>query len=343
MYTASVITVSDSAFNKLKEDQSGPKIIDFLKKNNFDVIYYTLTADEKEMIKDKLLFLADTLKSDLIITTGGTGFSKRDLTPEATKEVLEKETLGLNMLILTESLKITKKSALSRATSGIRNESLIINLPGSPKAVIENLEILKPVLEHALKMVKSTGSNNCLEKSINKEEVKDKSLKTSLQSPDGDEKTEVLTPLSSFKIKGKVESVNISLKTGLPKTPVDFVNVIKDFGIKGDVHAGTPNRNISLLSLESVEKMREKTKMELSAGSFAENILISGFCLYTLPLHTKMMIGDISFEVTQIGKTCHTGCAIREIAGDCVMPREGIFVRALNDGIIKAGDEIIVL
>lgn len=143
--------------------------------------------------------------------------------------------------------------------------------------------------------------------------------------------------------KGIVKAVCISEKKGEVKHPIDVANLIEDFGIEGDAHAGKWHRQVSLLGTESVGKAQAKIPFELKAGDFAENILMTGICLYELPIGTKMKIGSALCEVTQIGKECHQGCAIRKLTGDCVMPREGIFVKVLQGGQAKAGDEVEIL
>ena len=140
-----------------------------------------------------------------------------------------------------------------------------------------------------------------------------------------------------------VKAVCISEKKGEQKHPVDEITLKVDHGIVGDAHAGSWHRQVSLLAAESVEKVQKALDFTLKSGDFAENILTEGIELFTLPVGTKMQIGDTLCEVTQIGKECHQGCAIRELAGDCVMPREGIFVKVLEEGTVKAGDEIKVL
>ena len=141
----------------------------------------------------------------------------------------------------------------------------------------------------------------------------------------------------------KVKDVCISEKKGEQKHPVDEVLLKVDHGIVGDAHAGNWHRQVSLLAAESVAKVQKALNFELKSGDFAENILTEGIELFTLPIGTKLQIGEAVGEVTQIGKECHQGCAIRELAGDCVMPREGIFVKVLKVGKVKAGDEIKVI
>ena len=140
----------------------------------------------------------------------------------------------------------------------------------------------------------------------------------------------------------KVLAVCISEKKGTMKHPVDAIDLRKDHGIIGDAHAGNWHRQVSLLADESVEKMRQ-TFPDIPVGAFAENILTEGLCLFELPVGTKLQIGEVLLEVTQIGKECHADCAIRRQVGDCVMPREGIFAIVLEEGTIKPGDTISLL
>jgi len=139
-----------------------------------------------------------------------------------------------------------------------------------------------------------------------------------------------------------VVAICISKEKGTVKIPVDSANVIQDYGIESDAHAGKWHRQISLLADESVDRMRSMG-LELSAGVFAENILTRGIDLKNLPIGTRLEIGQVLLEVTQIGKECHSGCAIREKTGMCVMPTDGIFTKVLKGGTIKPGDEITVL
>ncbi len=141
----------------------------------------------------------------------------------------------------------------------------------------------------------------------------------------------------------KLLSINISDKKGVVKKPVDEALLIEDFGIENDAHAGKWHRQISLLGQESVDTMIAKGLDFLTPGVFAENLLTEGIVLYELPIGTILRIGGTEHEVTQIGKECHTGCEIKQITGDCVMPREGIFTRVLKGGKIKAGDDIEII
>lgn len=140
----------------------------------------------------------------------------------------------------------------------------------------------------------------------------------------------------------KVVSVCISEKKGTKKHPVEKIELKKNHGIVGDAHAGDWHRQVSFLGEESVDRM--KTVMpELDSGDFAENIMTEGIELYTLPIGTKLKVGEVVFEVTQIGKECHHGCEIRNIVGDCVMPREGIFAIVVEEGTVYPGDNIEII
>jgi len=144
-------------------------------------------------------------------------------------------------------------------------------------------------------------------------------------------------------MSGKVISVNISDKKGVRKKPVDEILVKADYGIEGDAHASSEwHRQVSLLALESIRKMQE-AGLDVKPGDFAENITTEGLDLITLPLGTRINIGsEVIGEVSQIGKECHTRCAIYYQAGDCVMPKEGIFIKVLKGGPVRPGDTIMV-
>ncbi len=140
--------------------------------------------------------------------------------------------------------------------------------------------------------------------------------------------------------KGNVIAICISEKKGEQKKEVAEGKLLANHGIEGDAHAGDWHRQVSILASESVSKLQKNIDFKLKHGDFAENILITGIELFSIPIGTKIKIGEALCEVTQIGKECHHGCAIREAAGDCVMPREGIFVKVLSTGKVKAGDSV---
>jgi len=143
-------------------------------------------------------------------------------------------------------------------------------------------------------------------------------------------------------MSASVVAVCISLSKGEKKTPVERVELRENHGIVGDAHAGEWHRQVSLLARESIAKM-QAMGLAVDAGDFAENITTSGIDLVSLPIGTRLSVGEAILEVTQIGKECHTRCAIYYQAGDCVMPKEGIFARVLKGGVVSPGDSISVL
>jgi molybdenum cofactor synthesis domain-containing protein len=306
MYSAAVVTVSDKGAAGLRTDTAGPACVDILKQNGWDVVFTTIIPDEYDKIREVLLRCADD-KINLVITTGGTGFSHRDVTPEATLSVVQREVRGIPEAMRAESMKITPMGMLSRGVCGIRDESLIVNLPGSEKAAKENLLAVISASKHGIEVLVG-ASVDC----------------ATLHRP-------------------SVRAVCISEKKGEQKKPVPSVLLQIDYGIVGDAHAGNWHRQISLLGYESIQKVQAAMPYELADGAFAENIVTQGITLYTLPIGTKLRIGESVCEVTQIGKECHHGCAIRELAGDCVMPREGIFVKVLKGGTVRGGDVIDII
>jgi MOSC domain-containing protein YiiM len=143
-------------------------------------------------------------------------------------------------------------------------------------------------------------------------------------------------------MSGRVLAVCTSENKGERKKPVDVVEVKENHGIVGDAHSGEWHRQVSLLAIESIRKMQQKG-LDVGTGDFAENITTEGIDLPSLPLGTRLAIGETIAEVTQIGKECHTRCSIYYQAGDCVMPREGIFVKVIKGGYVKKGDKIDII
>lgn len=160
-YTAAVITVSDKGARGERKDTSGPALCAMLDKAGWRVIHTAIVPDETEAIRREILYCADELKAALVLTTGGTGFSPRDITPEATRTLLERECPGIGEAMRAASMKITPKGCLSRELAGIRGRSLIVNLPGSEKASTENLAAVLAPLEHGVEMLLGEGSANC--------------------------------------------------------------------------------------------------------------------------------------------------------------------------------------
>lgn len=141
-------------------------------------------------------------------------------------------------------------------------------------------------------------------------------------------------------IKGKVLSINISEKKGTPKTKINPGVLVEDFGFEGDAHAGKWHRQVSLLARESIEKSKGLPTDGLCHGVFAENITTEGIELYTIPVGTRLRVGECIIEISQIGKECHEGCAIQKLVGKCVMPREGIFAKVIKGGKVFDDDVI---
>ena len=307
-YKAAVITMSDKGYQGLREDTAGDAIVKILENRGWSVEYRTMIPDDLDKIKEELIRCSDELKVTLVATTGGTGFSHRDVTPEATLQVVDREVRGIPEAMRAQSMKITPMGMLSRAAAGLRGNTLIINLPGSKKAGSECLEAVIDPIKHGVEVLLGE-SGDCAQ----------------LHLP-----------------HGTVKAICISEKKGEQKHDIGEATLVKDHGIEGDAHAGNWHRQVSLLAVESVAKVQAVLNFDLKAGDFAENILTEGIVLYTLPVGTKLTMGEAEAEVTQIGKECHHGCAIRELAGDCVMPREGIFVKILKGGKIKTGDSIQV-
>lgn len=307
MKTAAVITISDKASRGERLDTSGPELVRLLECDNWEVVYAKIIPDDFEAIRSELLKCSDEMKITLILTTGGTGFSPRDVTPEATLSVIEREARGIPEAMRAESMKITPLGCLSRGAAGVRGESLIVNLPGSQKAVRECFGAVREALHHGTDILMGK-SGDC------------------------------------GAVGGKILAVCVSEHRGEQKHKVESIRLRAGWGIVGDAHAGGGewHRQVSLLAEESVARLEGVTGMKFPAGSFAENILTEGISLHDLAVGTKLKVGSALCEVTQIGKECHTDCAIREAVGDCVMPREGIFARVLEDGEAKSGDSISV-
>ena len=147
----------------------------------------------------------------------------------------------------------------------------------------------------------------------------------------------------AFPSKGQIVAVSVSQRKGIKKSNLPECKLLEDKGLDGDAHAGDWHRQVSLLAMESINKIRGKG-LDVSPGDFAENITTSGLKIWELPLGTRLTVGsEALLEVTQIGKECHDRCAIYHQVGDCVMPKEGVFTRVLRGGTVRPGDEIRVL
>lgn len=156
---AAIITSSDSGYEGKREDLSGPVIKEILEENGYEVVHTVLLPDEREMLAKEMARIADEGMAELIVTTGGTGFSPRDCMPEATADVTERTVPGIPEAMRAYSMTITPRAMLSRAAAGIRKSTLIVNLPGSPKAVRESLEYIVPALRHGLEILTGEATN----------------------------------------------------------------------------------------------------------------------------------------------------------------------------------------
>ena len=305
-YSAAVVTVSDKGARGERLDTSGPAVEAVLEAHGWTVRERCIIPDEREVIAQTLIRIADETDCALVLTTGGTGFSPRDVTPEATKAVIEREVPGIPEAMRAASMQVTDRGCLSRAAAGLRGDTLIVNLPGSEKAAGECLLAVIEPLRHGVDMLRGWDA-------------------------------ECARPAP------RVLATCVSAQKGEQKHPVDAVTLLPDHGIEGDAHAGTWHRQVSLLGTESVQKVQQHIRFPLLPGAFAENLLTEGITLYTLPVGTRLLLGSALVEVTQIGKECHNDCAIRKVAGDCVMPREGIFVKVITGGTVRAGDPIRIV
>lgn len=160
-FRASVLTISDKGSRGEREDRSGPLLCGMLREHGYEVIHTEIIPDEQDQIRDVLIRCCDALGVQLVLTTGGTGFSPRDVTPEATIAVIERETPGIAEAMRAASMQVTPRGCLSRGVAGIRGRTLIVNLPGSPKAAKENLEAVIGAIGHGLEMLASEGSADC--------------------------------------------------------------------------------------------------------------------------------------------------------------------------------------
>lgn len=157
MIKTGILTISDKGSRGERVDETGPAVKKTLEGKGYSMEYYKMVPDEVDRIVNELVYMCDELKLDLVLTNGGTGFSERDVTPEATQKVIEKYVPGIGEAMRLKSLEITPKAMLSRGISGIRNKTLIVNLPGSPKAAVENLQFIMPALPHGIEILTGAG------------------------------------------------------------------------------------------------------------------------------------------------------------------------------------------
>jgi molybdenum cofactor synthesis domain-containing protein len=157
MIKTGILTVSDKGSRGERVDTTGPAIRETLEGKGYSIEYYKVVPDEMDAIVNELIYMCDNLKVNLVLTNGGTGFSKRDITPEATERVIRKPVPGIGEAMRIKSLEITPKAMLSRAIAGIRDQTLIVNLPGSPKGAVENLNVIMPALPHGIEILTEAG------------------------------------------------------------------------------------------------------------------------------------------------------------------------------------------
>ena len=159
MKRAAIITSSDSGYRGEREDSSGPAVREILEREGYQVVSMEILPDDREILGNRMKEIADKELAELVLTTGGTGFSQRDVTPEATEDIIERRVPGIPEAMRAYSMTITKRAMLSRAAAGIRKKTLIINLPGSPKAVRESLDYIVGALEHGIEILTGEASN----------------------------------------------------------------------------------------------------------------------------------------------------------------------------------------
>lgn len=159
MKRVAIITSSDTGYRGEREDLSGSAIREIVEKNGYEVVSADILPDDRKMLSERMAEIADSGAAELILTTGGTGFSPRDITPEATEDIIDRRVPGIPEAMRAYSMTITKRAMLSRATAGIRKKTLIINLPGSPKAVKESLEYIIDALEHGIEIMTGEAGN----------------------------------------------------------------------------------------------------------------------------------------------------------------------------------------
>ena len=268
---AAVITVSDKGAAGERIDTAGPAVCALLMANGYEIAMTVLVPDERLAIQGALL---DAVREDigLILTVGGTGLSPRDVTPEASRAVIEREVPGIPELMRAESMKITPNGCLSRGICGTCAQSLIVNLPGSKKAATENLSFALKPLVHGLKMLRDANKGDCAAPT------------------------------------GKIYALCTSLDTGCAKAATDKVTLRANVGIVGDAHADGSNRQLSLLAAESIRD----DEPDAAPGTFSENILTEGIDLRALKIGTTLRIGSALCEVSYIPENSTSRCVMTQ-------------------------------
>jgi molybdenum cofactor synthesis domain-containing protein len=318
-YTASIITVSDSCANGLREDATGPALARLLDEHGWEVEHTAIAPDDKEAIQACMLYASDELQSELCLTAGGTGFSQRDITPEATKEIIDREVPGIPEYMRCRSMQTGSRGMLSRQVSGIRGKTLFINLPGSRSGAVECYMAVAHALRHAIEMLVEEGST-----------VHDELDPTPVSFVKAAE-----APVPS----SRVTAVCVGPILHEKKNEVREIILTKGSGAESD--AFDPEHPVCLLSSESVKAMQKDSPITLKPGAFSENILTEG--LKDVKPGDVLKVGEALLEVIKVGCGCPEECGIRNSVGECSLTNDGIFANVLESGRVKRDDPIIVL
>ncbi|MDR1542090.1 MAG: hypothetical protein LBU32_29760 [Clostridiales bacterium] len=306
-YTAAVITVSDSCSAGVREDSAGAAVVRFLEENSWDASYTCIIPDDADAITSNIIKVSDELGVNLCLTVGGTGFSQRDVTPEATKSAIEREVPGIPEYMRMKSMESTPFGMLSRAVAGLRKHTLIINLPGSKEAALECLSSVLPGLSHAVETLLSKGSSH------------------------------QMNPLAESLNSSRVIAVCVGKAAGDKKHETPAIFLLEGEGAEGDVH--DPEHQVSILAIEAVRKMQKETPITLKPGAFSENILTEG--LETAEIGDKLRIGNSVVEVTSIGRPCIEECIITKSVGECLATIDNIYAKVVIPGTVSRDDPVI--
>ncbi len=321
-----VLVLSDRCSAGLRPDLSGPALADWLAARDAAVTGCDVIPDDRDAIAARLEGLCDDGGCDVVLTCGGTGVSPRDVTPEATRAVLDLELPGFAEAMRAASARLTPHALISRALAGARRGTLVINLPGSPRAAVENLEAVWAAVPHAAAKLRG-DPRDCA------------TARRNATIPFAADAADRMAT-GAVAARGRLEAVCLSAAKGTVKSAVPVARLEAGHGLVGDAHAGPWHRQVSLLAGESVDRVREVLP-GLVAGAFAENLVLRGLDLAAAQVGDRFEVGpDAVLEVTQIGKECHQACAIGVATGDCIMPREGLFCRVLAGGEIRPGDAV---
>ncbi|MDR2752631.1 MAG: hypothetical protein LBC41_18400 [Clostridiales bacterium] len=308
-YTASVITVSDSCSEGSRDDSTGPAVARLLEEHGWTVVHTEIVPDEFDAIAAALINSTDTLGVRLCATNGGTGFSQRDITPEASKSVYEREAPGLPEQMRRRSMETGSTGILSRQTAGLRGKTLIINLPGSRPAAVECYMSVAHALRHAIDMLDSEASSYHVE----------------------------LAEKPKPESQAKVTAVCVGATPHGRKSEAKAIQLIKGSGVLGDAY--DEEIPVCIFPLEVVNRLQDESPITLKPGIFSENILASG--LPPLIEGSVLRIGSAKLEVIKTNGELPTESAAFGAFGDAPLAA-GIHARVLESGPIKAGDAIVL-